>query len=174
MPVALSEPNSKLGSIWNFSIPAVTACPGATEACLKSCYARRGNYIFPAIQNFFLRNYEGTKEAGFVNEMADLILKKGCRVFRIHGAGDFYDATYIRNWIKVITRVNDRLARTGEYCRFYFYTRSWRVKKLLPAVRELSRLPHVHAWLSTDRTSGAPPEGQMGSGGLYVGQRRRI
>ena len=149
----LSEPNSKLGSVWGWSIPAVKTCPGATTACMTSCYAKRGNFAFPAIQKCFANNLEASQSDSFVEDMTMMILTKGCRVFRIHIAGDFYDAAYIKKWAAIITAVNEKLGRRGERCTFYFYTRSWRVKKLLPAVRELSRLPHVYAWLSTDRTS---------------------
>jgi len=152
----LSEPNAKLGAVWGWSIPAVTTCPGATSACLTSCYAKRGNFVFPAIQNFFRQNYEGSQEESFVEVMSGLILQKQCRVFRIHISGDFYSKEYIEKWIQIVGNVNKRLGKTGEFCRFYFYTRSWRIKELLPALRRFAKMPHVYAWLSADRSSGVP------------------
>ena len=154
----LSEPNSKLGSVWGWSIPAVKTCPGATSACMQSCYAKRGNFAFPKVMEFFASNLEAAESPHFIDNMVSLIMAKGCRTFRIHISGDFYSAEYIKKWTAIITAVNEKLGHRGEFCTFYFYTRSWRIPKLLPHIRTLGRLPHVHAWLSADRTSGTPPK----------------
>jgi hypothetical protein len=64
-----------------------------------------------------------------------------------------YDAPYVRKWIAI--------AKACSSTTFYVYTRSWRVKAMLPALTELAKCKNVRMWWSTDKDThaidGAPP-----------------
>ena len=144
----LSAGNTKLGpSIRSFSLPHGTDrdCPGRTAVCTRLCYVSRYT------QRFAL-SYQGNRDqadrADFVQRMtAEARLY---RTVRVHTAGDFYSAEYVRKWIQI--------ARGSPHTLFYAYTRSWRGgdSRLLEALVELSRLPNTVVNISTDRDTGIP------------------
>ncbi len=66
--------NSKLGNdlIWGFSVPARETCPGATEACLKNCYALRLERTREKVLAAHQRNWEASKQPDFVKRIGRL------------------------------------------------------------------------------------------------------
>ena len=74
----------------------------------------------------------------------------GATVVRLHCAGDFRSAVYVRKWQEIIRR--------SPNVRFFAYTRSWRDKKILPELVKLAKLPNLQLWLSEDRDTGKPPK----------------
>lgn len=148
--LTLACSNRKLGKeIWNWSIPAIITCPGATAACKTACYAKRGHYTQPNVQRCYARNLSATKRPGFVANMQHIIATVRPAIMRVHCAGDFYSAAYIRDWIEII--------RSAPDTRFYAYTRSWRVPELLPELRKLAQLPNIRLWFSIDKDSRKAP-----------------
>lgn len=153
----LNSPNNrKLGTgIHSFSLPAGPAsCPGRTKVCSSVCYAQRGFFSFPAMHRTLAAAMKQTKAKNFVARTVEEIHRRGIRVVRIHVAGDFYlhkgknPDQYIRRWIEII--------KSCPNVKFFGYTRSWRIQKLVPALRALAKLPNMVLWLSCDRDAPKP------------------
>lgn len=148
---ALGNPiNTKLGpGIHTWSIPAEETCPGATEACLSCCYARRGFFLMPSIERRLWANYRFSQTAEFTAWMVSAVQAQWVRVMRVHVSGDLYDAAYTEKWLEIV-------AKTARV-RYFLYTRSWREHEILPLIRKLAKRPNVALWLSADVETGRPP-----------------
>lgn len=146
----LAKGNSKLGkTIWCFSIPAGASCPGKSEICSSRCYAQKGFFVMPSVQRAQENNWEITRRGDFVEQMLDELKKKKATVVRIHVAGDYYSAEYVRKWIQIVRACPD--------IKFFTYTRSWRIPEIRKVLTELSHCPNVRMWWSVDKETGDPP-----------------
>ena len=152
MKLHVQPKNSKLGNIWNISLPAVETCGGLSAACagpdgkcyVLKIYKRRPN-VLKAHQN----NYVGILEALDNGEELELPTKvKDGDVFRLHVAGDFFDASYVYAWM--------RLMINNPNIQFFAYTRSWRMAEMVAPLHELAELPNMTLLLSVDRDTGYP------------------
>lgn len=115
-------------------------CPGSTDECEAICYAKR---IEGPVRDIYVINSER-------NDVPPI--PEPCKILRIHVSGDFDSAAYIRNWIQRLTERPDVTA--------WAYTRSWRVKQLLPFLEELRALPNMQLFASMDEShTDVPPEG---------------
>jgi hypothetical protein len=142
--------NSKLGrEIFSFSIPAGKTCPGATEHCIKHCYAMSGFFHMPSVQERYARNLKLSKRPSFVNDVVWALRQKHVRTLRVHVSGDFYSREYIRDWYEI--------AKRSRHITFYSYTRSWRLLDLAPDLIKLGLLPNWQMWFSEDRQTGKSP-----------------
>jgi hypothetical protein len=152
LPPTLVEPdlgpgNSKLGSIWNWSIPASFTCPGRSTLCEQLCYADNSFYYTSDVRNKLFSNLSIARLPVFADWMLTRIRVHRARLVRIHVAGDFFSADYIRAWGRVFLGCPST--------RFYYYTRSWRVPALREAL-EANRFSNVRVWYSCDRETGKP------------------
>lgn len=99
------------------------------------------------------RVYEATLESTFVERAVAELKKSPRKLVRIHESGDFYSAAYVRKWISIVGCLPE--------IAFWAYTRSWRVRRILQALIELSKLPNMQLFWSTDietvRVNGTPP-----------------
>jgi hypothetical protein len=134
--------------VYNFNQPAFETCPGHSEWCREHCYADKG--FFPLLR---IRHREAGRRAhrtkGLIEEV--MALPKNAWV-RPHAAGDFDTAAYILKW-KVAAQVRPDV-------RFWAYTRSWRVRELVPFLEELRALPNFELFASIDPSiHEMPPEG---------------
>lgn len=136
--------NSKLGKgFGNFNLPILETCPGATEMCRRVCYGRKGNFLFPAVQNRANLNYEGAQRSDFVATIANQIRRSKMKVLRLHSTGDFFDPNYALAWASI--------ALACPSVQFGAYTRSWSVStKFVSRLREFADLPNVQLFLSVD------------------------
>lgn len=145
--------NAKLGHVPSFSIPAGKTCPGKTEICTKHCYAMKNFFKMSSVQQAHRKRLAATKRKNFVERVIEEIGQLELELLRIHVAGDFYDAPYVRKWIKIVQACPDT--------QFYAYTRSWRKTNMLAALKELASLPNMQLWWSVDKDShaenGRPP-----------------
>jgi len=145
----LQHGNSKLGrAIHVWSIPAVDTCPGSTAVCRKLCYALRHRFRFDSVKRRLAWNREQCERHDFVERMIAEIRSSGVLVLRIHVAGDFYSAEYVRKWSAIVKR--------SPRVRFYGYTRSWRSVEVAPALEEFAAYCAVRLWFSIDDESGLP------------------
>jgi hypothetical protein len=111
--------------IFNFSIPAgndkITGkitCPFAGK-CLKLCYAKKGFYNMPSVENALSLRNQATREEDFVQRINNELekVKKDKQIYvRIHDSGDFYSPTYFAKWLEI--------AKNNPSVRFYAYTKS--------------------------------------------------
>ena len=142
--------NTKLGyGIHTWSIPAKDTCPGRSHLCSDRCYAGRGHFVRPAVDQLYRRNLEFSETEEFTNWLISGLRYHAVRVMRIHVAGDFYSPEYIAKWDAIVARSPRTL--------FFVYTRSWRLDELLLPILQLSRQPNISVWFSIDRETGPAP-----------------
>lgn len=144
--------NSKLGPlIHQWSIPSglKKICIGASKLCLSVCYAMRNHYLRPAVKKSMERNFVQTESASFTRDMVAWVQGQYARVVRIHASGEFYNAAYVRKWVRIVKK-NPEVV-------FFAYTRSWRDPDILEALKVLAELPNMRLWFSCDIETGAPP-----------------
>lgn len=136
--------NSKLGpGVYTYSkMPGrIASCPGSTDHCEAVCYAKR-------ITNpWVLALWRANQERG--SELPPL--PDDARLVRGHVSGDFDSVEYIEAWAA--------LAEARPEVSFWFYTRSFRVPELLPALERLRALSNVQMWASMDADADPPPKG---------------
>lgn len=143
--------NGKLSAgVFHFDIPAVTTCPGRSALCENKCYANRGRFMYPVVQDRLVWNYAQSKLSNFADRMVDELYRKGVLLCRFHVAGDLFSPGYARKVLDIITR--------SEHCTFWFYTRSWRVPAIFEVISDISKLSNCKVWLSADSETGYPPE----------------
>lgn len=130
--IAWSTGNEKLRKlgILSFGIPAGGAkdgfntCP-AKGACASWCYARQGFYVWPHVSAAHERNLaivRGDLERFVQLALRDLGIRKRPKVVRVHDAGDFFSAAYLKAWLTI--------ARRLPQITFYAYTKMFhRLKK---------------------------------------------
>ena len=124
--VKISKHNTKLGKIASFSLSSFHTCVSKTKWCDKHCYAKKSERQYPNVGKAYGINLEAIKDTGFVSSMIDEIKQntKTNKVFRIHVSGDFFQVSYIYNWIKIAKACPDIM--------FYGYTRAWEHQDLIP------------------------------------------
>ena len=149
--LSIGTENTKLGPIYNFSLPSITTCPGASDWCLKRCYAHRYERIRPNCQAAYQKNYELTRDIDRFVELMSGALPRLLPCFRIHVAGDFYSAQYLSSWLSICQAYPKVL--------FWTYSRCWNRPELLPILKELKRQPNCQVFASTDETMPLPPKG---------------
>lgn len=145
--------NSKLGEVPCFSILAGHSCPGKTKTCAAHCYAMKGFFRMTNVRRSHVQNWEASKQSDFAGRVIDEIERLSIKLLRIHVAGDFYNAPYVRKWIKIADACPDT--------QFYAYTRSWRRGTMLRALTEAAARDNFQMWWSADKDThaknGEPP-----------------
>jgi len=119
----MSKTSNELRTVYNFTLPAVQTCPSA-GTCKKNCFATKGAYSWPMVQNKHNQNWFATKEPNFVELMTKEIQVKAKTakrqnkqlVIRIHDAGDFYSLEYLLKWFHIVLQFPE--------VQFYCYTKS--------------------------------------------------
>mgnify|MGYP002621301578 CR=1 FL=1 len=112
----------------SFGLPSGVqySCTDATEFCSEICYAGRLERVRPSVRNVLTHNYELLRNADYETMVsllsamiADFVAESDKRnapkFFRIHWDGDFFNATYVSAWSRVIAQYRD--------VRFWVYTR---------------------------------------------------
>lgn len=143
--------NEKLSSqAFHFDLPAGVTCPGKSRLCHRRCYARRGRFAFPQVQERLNWCYQQSKRDDFASRMVDELYRKGVLLCRWHCAGDIYSPGYAKKMLDVIER--------SSHTSFWAYTRSWRIPTIAPILKEISLMPNMKLWLSADTETGYPDE----------------
>jgi len=154
MIVTTQPKNSKLGLIWNMSLPAVETCGGMTESCAGEdgkCYVLKLYKRWPTVLASHKNTYASILQALEYGE--DLELPRNVKngdTYRIHVAGDFFAPVYAYAWITLITN--------NPNVNFFAYTRSWRMTDMEESLKELASLPNMELLLSVDKDTGYPDE----------------
>lgn len=121
----------------------------ATPVCADRCYVAALAEEYKAFLPRAARNCDLSRRRDFVDLICAAIVKHRTRLVRIHSVGDYYSPPYILKWAEI--------AKQNPWTEFLSYTRAWRIRELVSALRKLAALPNVSLWLSADRMSGAPP-----------------
>jgi len=152
MKLHIQPQNSKLGKIWNISLPAVETCGGMSASCAGEngkCYVLKIYKRRPSVLTAHRNTYVDILNALEYGEDLELPSKvKDGDVFRIHVAGDFFAPTYAYAWLKLITN--------NPNVMFFAYTRSWRMHDMVDSLKQLAALPNMELLLSVDRDTGYP------------------
>ena len=102
--------------VYEFNLPAIDSCPFADE-CKKYCFADKGRYLMPNVQDKYYFNFELTKN---LNEFKKLIQSelesKKVEYVRIHSSGDFCSLKYLKTWVEIANNTPNIV--------FYGYTKS--------------------------------------------------
>lgn len=143
----VSPGNAKLGRSVTLAAFSTTpgpdaSCPGASDWCKAACYAVNLDRLWPNVAARWAENLVAVQ----LGKMP--IIGHRVKYFRIHVSGDFYSAQYVRQWIRLVRQHPDVL--------FWGYTRSWRVKRMLPALEDLRGEPNVQLFASTDGSITEP------------------
>ncbi|MBA2851685.1 hypothetical protein HNP86_001844 [Methanococcus maripaludis] len=155
----ISFGNTKLNTIFNFNLPAVTTCPGATQTCLDACYANKRRYKWDNIKSKYEFNLRLSRNAEkFTTALKSFLilndeLDDSRKIMRIHTSGDFYSNEYIKAWQEIVGY--------DDSWTFYGYTRSWRCDNLIDELNVLRNNDNVNIFASTDKDSGEPPKGWL-------------
>lgn len=144
----VSKGNGKMGRMMIWSIPAGDTCPGKSDLCFEACYARKNHFTHKTVITAYKQNYKASQNVNFVNWMVEEINKRPEKLFRIHAAGDFYNAAYVDKWAEIAQSCPD--------VKFYCYTRSWRIPDIYGALLRFKKLPNVRIWFSIDAETGVP------------------
>lgn len=149
--ITLSDFNSKLGDMPNFSLIPGESCTCATELCSNACYAKA-----------YCRVYKSSEVAYYKNMQLVLLdpnwqmpiikdLSKRPKYFRIHTAGDFFSPKYINEWENIIKAFPET--------RFLAFTRAWRNPRLRKELNRLRKLPNCQIIASIDAEAHNAPKG---------------
>lgn len=115
----ISFGNSKLGKkIWGINLPAIITCR-KNAPCAKKCYARKGRFVFPAVQNAHSENLMEymTDPAAYEAGVTKAAAKR--EFFRWHSSGDIVDMAYL-----------EMMCRIAEACpntRFLCFTKQYEI-----------------------------------------------
>jgi len=98
------SPGNRRMDFPTFSLPAVKACPNATDNCKKFCYALKAERTWKSPRESRIRNLKGTKDVNFIPSMISKIRKLKGEFVRIHESGDFYNQEYLDKWIVICNK----------------------------------------------------------------------
>lgn len=105
----LSNPSKMPG--YGYSLPAKECKTGSKLRIVKGstcsgCYAMKGRYVFPMVQNALYRRLDSIKNPIWVDAMSELILRrsKKTRYFRWHDSGDLQSLAHFE---KIVTVANN-------------------------------------------------------------------
>ena len=101
---SLSKPSKMPG--WAYGIPAKECQTGAKLREVKgstcfNCYALKGCYVFPNVQEAQYKRLEATRKPLWVKAMAAQILRHKSKFFRWHDSGDIQSLKHLAKIFKV-------------------------------------------------------------------------
>ena len=136
---------SKLGCR-SWSLQAFDTCPGArasdgtvAEVC-EGCYARGGNYRFPAVKAVRERNRDDWQASDWTDRMVEAIGSDP--YFRWFDSGDAYALPLLRKIAEVIRRTPNT--------RHWLPTRMHKFPKFRPMLRVIAAMPNAVVRVSHD------------------------
>ena len=140
----------KYPHIFHYNLPPKETCKPSAW-CLSGmygrprCYALRGNFLFPSVQQAAQERLAHTKEEDFVERFVDELQQKNVKYFRWHRSGDFYSETYVRKVIAI-----------AEACPEVKFRTTTRRRDLEGALVELNALPNFVVRESLDHSTPEP------------------
>lgn len=166
--VRISAKNSKLGNIPSFSLPSISACPGATSECKKICYAAKIERIYKNAAKAYEINMAAIDDPAFVPtlaaEITNLVKKKHTDTFRWNVSGDITNIKYLLNMKQIMMHFPN--------ITFYAYTRNWALPNWIPHLENIKKLANFTLLASMDdehltKNMFPPPEWRI----AYVGNK---
>jgi len=149
----LSRPSKMPG--WAYGLPAKMCRTGSklrlvpNSVCSK-CYAFKGNYAWPNVQNALQRRLDALKHPRWVEAMIHLLCTLDCAHFRWHDSGDIQSPKHLENIVAV--------AQACPHIRFWLPTRE-KVFVHTHLKRHGAFPANLVVRLSAAMIDGAAPEG---------------
>lgn len=108
MELKISKGNSKLGSIFNYSLPPGITC-GAVPCFEAGCYARKSWNQYPNVRKAWQKNLDLYRNdpVEFFDQLYEFLVNKKPERFRIHVGGDLVDEPYWYHLAQVLRSVPD-------------------------------------------------------------------
>ncbi len=100
----LSNPSKMPG--FGYGLPASRCIMGSLlrsvpgSVCSK-CYALKGRYVFPNVQTAQEKRFRATFSPTWVEDMTELIARKGGKFFRWHDSGDIQSVEHLSNLVQI-------------------------------------------------------------------------
>jgi len=142
--------NTKLGpGVGSLNRPRKITCPGRSRWCQEKCYGRKGTFRLQSSK------YNSPLKMPRAIPM----------LFRFHSVGDFDSKEYIE-WCTSLVRKNANK-------RFWAYTKSWRVPKLLKPLKRLNKEPNMQLFASMDPSIGEEPPSDFRVAWIETDSRKR-
>ena len=140
-----TQSNQKLGkSVFHFDLPAgKVSCPGRTPTCSSECYAQRGRFNFPQVQDRLRYNLWASKRDDFVPRAVSELYRKGALAVRWMVSGDVYSPAFARKLVAITSAT--------PFAVHWLYTRSWRIPAIESVLRDLAQVENVSVWYSADQ-----------------------
>jgi hypothetical protein len=121
--IKITTTNSKLGGfIPQINLPALVTCR-KNAPCAKYCYARKGNFTFPKVQESIQNNLNEflNDSKGYFKQIIDF-LNNGeiiYKFFRWHSSGDIVNAEYLKGMVEV--------AKKCKHTKFLAFTKKFEI-----------------------------------------------
>jgi hypothetical protein len=115
---SLGNPSKMPG--YAYGIPATECKVGAQLAKIPgsvcaNCYALKGRYMFPNVQDAQRRRFESLYHPQWVEAIVFMLRKRKAEYFRWHDSGDLQGMTHLTNIVAVANQVPE--------CKFWLPTR---------------------------------------------------
>ena len=78
------------------------------SVCSK-CYARKGRYVFPVVQQALVRRMNAVKNPQWVEALTTLIASQSPECFRFHDSGDIVDAAHLNKIMDIVKALPDTI-----------------------------------------------------------------
>lgn len=148
--IKLSKTTKMPGRSW--SLPAGSTCPGSFDKTTgevipvcKLCYAKSGNYTYPAVKNAREYNTQDWRRDDWVKEMINEISMESH--FRWFDSGDLYHPELGRKILEVIKGTPDT--------KHWIPTRSHTIPRLRVILDEINEQPNAIARFSSPDIDGS-------------------
>lgn len=144
----LSKTAKMPGSSW--SLPAGSTCPGSRDSAgevipvCRACYAKTGNYTYPAARNLREFNRSDWRRAEWVAEMIEDVSMES--YFRWFDSGDVYHPALAFKILRVI--------RSTPQVRHWIPTRSHTVPRIRIILEQIRLEPNAVVRYSSPATDG--------------------
>ena len=103
----ISNENSKIGKIPNFSLPPIKSCPNCKYCFQKdkklTCYALKAYQQYTVVRVAWDDNYTMAthKPKQLRSDIVKYLSKTRKKFFRLHVSGDFFSQSYLDMWIDI-------------------------------------------------------------------------
>lgn len=117
----ISKGNSKIGKIWNISLPPIKACIGCADICGKDCYAMKAYRQYNATREAWDHNFDQAKKdiGSYFQELERALQKYKGKFFRWHVAGDILNIFYFSHMVAI--------AEQFPHIKFLAFTKQYKI-----------------------------------------------
>ena len=117
----ISKGNTKIGKIWNISLPPIKACKGCADICGRDCYAMKAYRQYPAVREAWEHNFDQATNNidNYFGEIKDALEKYKGAFFRWHVSGDILNIFYFSHMVSI--------AEQFPHIKFLAFTKQYKI-----------------------------------------------